>query len=83
MSFLTNYTERIYHTQPHASELAHDDKVLINTHVETYVQYCDKEVDTRSGTHTVSVPIEKTRQVTAYFVVSAEGYRRMLADFAE
>ena len=83
MSFLNTYTERIYHNQPLPSDLARDDKVFTHTYVETYTQYCDQEVDTRSGTHTIQVPIEKTRRVTIYYVVSAEGHRRMLNDFSE
>ena len=81
MSTLSKYTNNVYHTQPEPSELSEGDVVLTKRDFETYIEYEEREVCTWYGTYYTQVPVEKTRYITVYYVVSAASYQRMLSDF--
>jgi len=81
MPSIYNYTNNVYHTKPDDSELSSGDIVLTKRELETYIDYEEREVCTTHGTYYIQVPVEKTRYITIYYVVSADSYQRMLTNF--
>ena len=81
MSSINYYTNNVYPTKPDDSELSPGDIVLTKRELETYIDYEEREVCTPYGTYYIQVPVEKTRYITIYYVVSADSYQQMLTDF--
>ena len=79
---IKQYNPRVFYTQPSLSELAPGDEVLTSIELEPYFEFDEREVDTRTGTLTISVRVQKTRERTVYYVLSAANFRRMMADYS-
>ncbi len=81
MSSIYHYTTNVYHTKPDDSELSPGDIVLTKREPDIYIDYEEREVCSTHGTYYIRVPVEKTRYITIYYVVSADSYQRMLTDY--
>ncbi len=78
---MSKYTNRVYSTEPDYSKLSLGDVILTEIIIKKYIDWEEKEIDTKQGTQNINVQVEKTKSITIYYVVSASNYQQMLEDF--
>jgi hypothetical protein len=66
---------------PEQSSLSPDDVVLFVYEQCSEVEFFDHEIETKFGTYTVKRPIETTKTIGVYYVVSRTKYQQLLDDY--